>query len=80
MAYRRKGMRKGSKCVRRKRVHVRGRGMAWRCAKYRVRGGRKTAPRKRKRARYSKLPKGYFNRPRALTYENKLRSQLFPIY
>lgn len=35
MAYRRrKKRRSGQHCVRRKRVHVRGRGMALRCAKY----------------------------------------------
>ena len=56
MAYRRKKSRgtRGKRCVRRKRVHVRGLGMAWRCAKY-------SGSRKRKSYRRRKRP---FNKGR----------------
>lgn len=51
MAYRRRRSgTKGRKCIRRKRVRVRGQGMALRCVKYGPkRGGRKTKRRKSKR-------------------------------
>ncbi len=49
MAYRRKSRgTKGLKCKRRKRVRVKGQGMAWRCASY---GGRRTYRRKTTAAR-----------------------------
>ena len=61
MAYRRKkGGPKGRRCVRRKRVRVRGHGMQLRCAKYGPKGsGRRTAAKRRtKRKGYHRKPAG----------------------
>lgn len=52
MAYRRKRSNKGRKCIRRKRVHVKGHGYAYRCAKYGPkRGGSKKRGKRRGKKR-----------------------------
>lgn len=56
MAYRRRGGPKGRKCVRRRRVRVRGQGYALRCAKYGAKrsGTKRSGGRKRRRGGYRK--------------------------
>lgn len=61
MAYRRRGGPKGRKCIRRKRVRVRGQGMALRCVKYgakRSGGGSRSRRRKGYRRGHRPFNKG----------------------
>lgn len=65
MAYRKRGGPRGRRCIRRKRVHVRGQGMALRCVKYGAkRGASRSTKRRRpsKRRRYGRKPAGMAKR------------------
>lgn len=76
MAYRRKGGPRGRRCVRRKRVRVRGQGMALRCVKYGPKrgAGRSTKRRsKRSRRRYGRKPAGMAKRGSKCTRFKRVR-------
>ena len=78
MAYRRRRKSRGTrgkKCVRRRRVHVRGQGMALRCVKYSSRRGR--SRRRKSSYRRHRKPRGMARRgSRCLGYKRvKVRGQ-----
>lgn len=78
MAYRRKGGPRGRRCIRRKRVRVRGQGMALRCVKYGAKSaGRSTKRRSKKRRsskrRYGRKPVGMAKRGSRCTRYKRVR-------
>lgn len=58
MAYRRRGGPRGRKCIRRKRVRVRGHGMALRCVKYGAKRSSRSTRSRRSGGKKSKLHRG----------------------
>lgn len=78
MAYRRRSGTKGRKCVRRKRVRVRGQGYALRCAKYGPkRGYRKSTSRRRKRKATGMARRGSRCVRRKRVYSKALRRRVW---